>query len=282
MASSDLRKLRRKFVLSTFSVEEQYGRPLGSSSASMHERYALRVPSPAKRERLSKSRILAAAIDLADRAGIEPLTIRRLATELAAKPMALYHHVANKDEILDGMLDLVYAEMTVPTVQPRWREEIRDRSMSARRVLRRHTWAIPLMDTPRAPGEATLRHHDAVLGCLLTGGFAVAIASHAYALLDSYVFGFALQESNLPFQGDAADRQMAERSVQALPPDVFPHLRRCAEEHFLSASYDFADSFEFGLDLILDGLETLQRRYDPASEGPGPDDDATVREDGST
>jgi AcrR family transcriptional regulator len=135
----------------------------------------------------------------ADRAGIGALTIRSLARELGVKPMSLYHHVAGKGEILDGIVDLVFSEIDLPAPGGDWQAEMRRRAASARRALGRHRWAIGLLESRANPGPATLRHHDATIGTLRAAGFSVAATAHAYALLDSYVYGFALQEASLPF-----------------------------------------------------------------------------------
>jgi AcrR family transcriptional regulator len=143
--------------------------------------------SPAGRVPLSRERVLRGAVAVADAAGIGALTMRSLATELGVKPMSLYHYVACKDEILDGIVDLVFSEIELPAADGDWRSQMRRRAVSARRALRRHPWAIGLMESRANPGPATLRHHDATLGTLRTAGFSVAMTAHAYALLDSYI-----------------------------------------------------------------------------------------------
>src|SRR4051794_12393042 len=156
--------------------------------------------APAERTPLSRERVLRAAVAIADAGGIGSLTIRSLAHGLDVKPMSVYHHVANKGEILDGIVDMVFGEIELPSAGGDWRAEISRRSHSARLVLRRHPWAIGLMESRTSPGPATLRHHDAVLGALRAAGFSVQLTAHAYALLDSFVYGFALQEATLPFK----------------------------------------------------------------------------------
>ena len=194
-----------------------------------------------------------AALAIADRGGLGGLTIRSLATELDVKPMAVYHHVAGKDEILDGIVDLVFAEIELPVPNGGWRSAIRDRAASARAVLRRHPWAIGLLESRATPGPATLRHHDAVIAALRGGGFPVALAAHAYALIDSYVYGFAVQEASLPFDEGSAP-ELAEGIMAGLAGGQYPYLVEMAVEHVMVPGYDFGDEFEFGLDLILDGL----------------------------
>jgi len=204
--------------------------------------------------RLSRERVLRGAVAVADKGGLGSLTIRSLATELGVKPMSVYHHVANKDEILDGIVDIVFSEIDLPKAGGDWREELTKRAGSARRVLARHPWAIGLLETRTSPGPATLRHHDAVLGTLRTAGFSVQLTAHAYALLDSYVYGFALQEAALPFDGPDTVADVAEPMMALFSAGEYPHLVEMSTQHFLQPGYDFGDEFEFGLNLILDAL----------------------------
>jgi len=208
---------------------------------------------------LSRERVLRAAVELADAGGIASLTIRSLADKLDVKPMSVYHHVANKDVILDGIVDQVFTEIDLPEATGDWREQMRRRADSARRALRRHSWAIALMESRSTPGAATLRHHDAVLGCLRAAGFSVEQTAHAYALLDSYIYGFALQEAALPFDATNTASTVAEAIVEHFPAGAYPHLVEMAAEHITKPGYDFGDEFGFGLDLILDGLTGLLR-----------------------
>jgi AcrR family transcriptional regulator len=135
----------------------------------------------------SRERLLLCAVAIADDAGIGSLTIRSLAQSLGAKPMSLYHYVAHKEEILDGVVDLVFSEIELPSAEGNWRSEIHRRAHSVRQVLRRHPWAIGLLESRTSPGPATLRHHDATLGVLRRAGLSVKMTAHAYALLDSYI-----------------------------------------------------------------------------------------------
>jgi AcrR family transcriptional regulator len=202
---------------------------------------------------LTRERVLSCAVAIADEKGLGALTMRSLAQELGVKPMSLYHHVANKDAILDGIVDLVFAEMELPRVDGDWRAELTRRAASARDVLRRHPWAITLMESRAVPGPANLRHHDAVLGTLRQAGFSVAMTAHAYALLDAYVYGFAVQEAALPFGPDSAPEVTASIAAQ-FSPDEYPHLVELATTHVMQPGYDFGDEFEFGLKIILDAL----------------------------
>ncbi|MCW2804104.1 MAG: hypothetical protein QOF52_1974 [Propionibacteriaceae bacterium] len=209
-----------------------------------------------RRERapLSRDRVLRGAVAVADAAGIGSLTMRSLAQELGVKPMSLYHYFANKDEILDGIVDLVFEEIELPDPHGDWRSEMRRRANSTRRALRRHPWAIGLLESRTSPGPATLRHHDAVIGALRSAGFSVELTAHAYALLDSYVYGFALQEAALPFEGPDTAAGVAEPMMEQFPVDEYPNLVEMAAEYILKPGYDFGNEFEFGLGVILDAL----------------------------
>ena len=208
--------------------------------------------SPAERVPLSRERVLRGAVAVADAAGIGALTMRSLATELGVKPMSLYHYVTGKDEILDGIVDLVFSEIELPAADGDWQSQMRRRAVSARLALRRHPWAIGLMESRANPGPATLRHHDATLGTLRAAGFSVAMTAHAYALLDSYIYGFALQEAALPFNSETVTE--ATEAIMGVFADEYPHLTEMAAEHILRPGYDFGDEFEIGLTVILDAL----------------------------
>ena len=212
----------------------------------------------AKRRPLNRERLLTTAITIADAAGIAALTMRSLAQALDVKPMSLYHHVANKEEILDGIIDVVFGEIELPPPEVDWRSAMRLRAMSARQVLARHPWATPLMESRRNPGPVTLGHHDAVIGILRRGGFSVQLTAHAYSLLDAYIYGFALQEAGLPFDRETGP-EVAEAMMAEFPSGAYPHLTELAMKHVLQPGYDYGDEFEFGLDLILDGFEGLLR-----------------------
>ena len=216
------------------------------------------VPGVLGRAPLSRDRVLEAAIGIADAHGLPGLTMRSLARELGVQPMSLYHHVANKEEILDGVVDVVFGQIRFPADDPDWRRAIRERADPARAVLRRHPWAIGLVETRTSPGLATLQHHDAVLGSLRRAGFSIAMAGHAFALLDAYTYGFALQEASLPFDADTV-AEVAGAMIDQFPRDQYPYLAEMAAEHVMQPGYDFGDEFGYGLELILDGIERALR-----------------------
>ena len=215
-------------------------------------------PSARPRTPLNRERVLRAAIALADVGGIESLTMRKLGQELGVEAMSLYNHVANKDDILDGVVDLVFGEITVPSGRADWKMAMRQRAISARAVLLRHPWATSLMQSRTKPGPATMRHHDSVLGSLRAAGFTLDLAAHAYSLMDSYIYGFALQQTNLPLDTSQNAARVAQDILRQLPADDYPHLAEMIIEHAMKPGYAYADEFEFGLDLILDGLESLR------------------------
>ena len=204
---------------------------------------------------LNRERLLNTAIVIADSDGIGALTMRSLAEELGVKPMSLYHYVANKDEILDSIVDLVFSEIELPSVNANWRPAMRARAISARTVLRRHPWATPLMSSRTNAGPATLRHHDSVIGTLRRGGFSIKMTAHAFSLIDSYIYGFTLQEASLPFDTPEQVPEIVEAMMAQLAADAYPHLTEFSVKHVLKPGYDYAKEFEFGLDLILEGLE---------------------------
>ena len=210
------------------------------------------------RPRLSRDKVLAAALALADAGGIESLTMRKLGEQLGVEAMSLYKHVANKDALLDGMIDSVFGEVYLPVGGPDWKSQMRQRADSMRQVLSRHSWAVGLMESRLTPGAATLRHHDAVIGALRTAGFPVALAAHAFSALDSYIYGFAMQEKGLPFHTPEETAEMAQQFLTHFPANEYPHLAELTTEHVLLPGYDYGNEFAFGLDLILDGLETAR------------------------
>jgi len=215
-------------------------------------------PAAEPRVPLSRERVLRAAVALADDSGLESLTMRKLGEVVGVEAMSLYNHVANKGDVLDGMVDLVFSEIHLPLAGVDWKTAMRQRAISAREVLSRHPWGIGLMESRTSPGPATLRHHDAVLGSLRQGGFSIEMAAHSFSALDSYIYGFALQEASLPFDTAEETAEVAQLILKQLPADEYPYLTELTIEHVLQPGYDYGNEFEFGLDLILDGLERVR------------------------
>jgi len=209
------------------------------------------MPSPAQRRPLSRERVLRAAVALADRSGIEALTMRRLGQELGVEAMSLYKHVANKDDVLDGIVDLVVADIEVPPTGTPWRPAMRARAVSAHGVLLAHPWA-PLQIMSRfSIGLGMTRYLDATLGRLREGGFSVEAALDAWHTLDSHIYGFTLQELGLPFEVDEAPQVSAD-VLGTLSAEQFPHVVEVIT-HVMR--HGRVEDFDFGLELILDGLE---------------------------
>ena len=213
---------------------------------------------PARRP-LTRKRVLRAAMVQADRGGLEELTMRKLADALHVAPMALYRHVANRDDLIDAMIDVVFSEIEVPSPAVDWRTAMRRRGISLRDALLRHRWATGLMESRAHPGPANLGHHDAVLGNLRASGFSLELAAHAYSALDSYIYGFALTKMNLPFDASTDMSEMADRMLEPFPADTYPHLVEFITHHAMKPDYDYGGEFEYGLDLVLDGLERAAR-----------------------
>jgi AcrR family transcriptional regulator len=248
---------------------------------------ARREPATKARARasLSKELVLQTAVALAARDGIESLTMRKLADELGAGAMSLYHYVPNKEELIDGMVDIVFSEIELPSTDVDWKTALRRRAISTREVLNRHRWAVGLMESRATPGPSSFALHDAVLGCLREGGFSIETTIQAYSVLDAYIYGFALQEKTVPFddaEGGAAvaqaqARKFAEEAAEqqsAALAEEFPYLAEVVAGHVAKVGYDFAAAFEYGLDLILDALERL-RDVDVAGDQRCVDGDAS-------
>lgn len=190
--------------------------------------------------------------------------MRKLAPELGVVPMALYKHVRNREDLLDGMVDSVFEEIEDPSLEGVWRQEMRRRAISARLALKRHPWAVGLMESRMNPGPASVRHHNAAMGCLREAGFSFEMAVHAYSVQDAYLYGFALQEKTMPFETPEQSGEVIQHQAETTPDfSEFPYLVEVLN-NLPQAGYDTAAEFEWGLDLILDGLERL--RSQPATE----------------
>jgi AcrR family transcriptional regulator len=211
---------------------------------------------------LSRDLVLQTALKLADQGGLESLSMRKLGQELGVEAMALYYHFANKDEIVDGIVDLVFREIDLPVAGADWKPAMRRRATSLRDALLRHRWAIGLMEARRNPGPANLRHHDAVIGNLRAAGFDMKLVAHAYSALDAYIYGFALTKMNLPFDSGDDVAAMAQDMLEPFRVGEYPNLVAFITEHAMKPGYDFGNEFEYGLDLLLDGLAATR-------DGPG-------------
>ena len=211
-----------------------------------------------RRPSLTLARVLRAAISLADRDGIESLSMRKLGQKLGVEAMSLYNHVRNKEDMLDSMVDIVFNEIDLPASGVAWRTAMRQRAISAHQVLLRHPWAIGLMESRATPGPANLRHHDAVLGSLRRAGFSVEMAAHAYSVLDGYIYGFTLTELALPFRTSKEVAKVAGNILQGVRADEIPYLAEMAFAYTMKPGYSYGAEFEYGLDLILDGIQRVR------------------------
>jgi AcrR family transcriptional regulator len=207
-----------------------------------------------RQEPLTRDRVLRAAVDLADREGLGALTMRALGGELGFEAMSLYKHVASKEAILDGIVELVLGEIEIPSGETDWKEAMRRRARSARAVLSRHSWAIGLLEARGPMGPTALRYLDAILGNLRSAGFSIENAAHAFSLLDSYVYGYVIQETSMPMATSEEMTESAGSILERAAMDEYPHLVEVAE-HARVHGYSFDTEFEFGLELILDALE---------------------------
>ena len=206
--------------------------------------------------------MLQTAVELADREGLEAVSMRKLAVELAAGAMSLYHYFPSKDTLLAAMVDIVFAEIEAPVTGLDWKTSLRRRAISTRAALRRHPWALDIMESSTQPGMASLRLHNAVLACLREAGFSVTDAVHAYSVQDAYIYGCALQAKNLLFSTSEEAAQIGALMIEQFQSlaDELPYSYEVVGGHVAKGGYDPTTEFEFGLDLILAGLEQLVRR----------------------
>jgi AcrR family transcriptional regulator len=205
---------------------------------------------------LSRDRILQAALELADTAGIEAVTMRRLGQELGFEAMSLYNHVANKDEVLDGIVDLVLAESEPPSPTGPWDAAVRSSAASVHAAFRRHPWACALLMSPERVRPARLRYMDLLLGRLREAGFSAETTYHAYHVLDGHIFGFSLWETSHTYTSDEVSK-FVQRFAEFIPADTYPYLHEHAQQHFNDGPHREVSAFEFGLDLIVDGLKQI-------------------------
>ncbi|NDL59587.1 TetR/AcrR family transcriptional regulator [Phytoactinopolyspora mesophila] len=208
-----------------------------------------------ERPSLSRELIVEAAVRVADRGGMAQVSMRNVGKELGVEAMSLYHHLAGKDDLLDGLADWIFTQIELPDPTHPWRSAMSARAASARSALSKHSWALGLIESRRSPGPALLRHHDTVLGCLRHNGFSLRLAAHAFSAIDAYVYGFVLTEVNLPFEGTDGLDELVGEIHGSIPAGAYPHLTELMTDHVLGREYSYADEFEFGLTLILDGLE---------------------------
>lgn len=213
-------------------------------------------PDTASQVPLSRERVLQAALRMVDQGGIEALSMRKLALELGVQAMSLYNHVANKDEIIDAIVDVVASEIEVPDRGIDWKIAMRRRATSAHEVLVRHPWATMAIVSRANVGPAMLSYVDATLGCLCEAGFSLEMADRVWNAIDSHIYGFTLQELNFPFEA-AEYSEVAQTGLSLIPADNYPYLNRLTH-HVIDGSYDGIHDFDFGLELLLNGLDKFR------------------------
>ncbi|MEM7334899.1 MAG: TetR/AcrR family transcriptional regulator C-terminal domain-containing protein [Chloroflexota bacterium] len=218
---------------------------------------------PKHRKDLTTEKIIQKAIELADKSGLEPLTMRSLAKALGATPMSLYRYVANREDMLDKMVDVVFSEIQLPIIGNDWRSEMRKRAISTRSALLSHRWALGLLDSRLQPGPATQKHHNAVIGTLRESGFSIPLTTQTMTLLDAYIYGFILQELSLPLSESGNFDEVGESIVHHLDQATYPYLAELATAHLDNAGFDFNNFFEVGLDIVLEGLEVMAESKQP-------------------
>jgi AcrR family transcriptional regulator len=222
--------------------------------------------SPARRTPLDRAKVLRAALEMADKSGLESLSMRKLAQALRVEAMSLYNHVAGKEDILDGLVELVAGEIDLPSLDGSWQAAMRRRAISAHAVLMRHPWATMLFVSRLNIGPNMLRYVDATIGCLREAGFSYPMADHAWNALDSYVYGFTLQKLNFPLD-PAEYAPAAEGFMHLIPVERFPHLNGMSQE-VIAGRHDGMHRLEIGLDLLLDGLERMRKETEDRAAEP--------------
>jgi AcrR family transcriptional regulator len=219
---------------------------------------ASKTPKKAtRRAPLSREKVLRAALRMADEGGLDSLSMRNLARALKVEAMSLYNHVANKEQILDGLVELVAGEIDVPAIGGDWRAAMRQRARSAHAVLMRHPWATMLFVSRVNVGPTMLRYVDATIGCLRAAGFSYPMADHAWNALDAYLYGFTLQKLNFPLD-PAQYAPAAAQFLPLIPVEQFPYLNGMSQE-VIAGRHDGVHQLELGLELLLDGLEGMRR-----------------------
>ena len=221
-----------------------------------------RTRKPGKPRTLTRERVLRTAVALADERGTAELTMRKLAQQLGVEAMSLYNHVANKGDLLDGMIELVFSEIEPPAAGGDWKAELRKRAISTREALLRHRWAVGEMEGRTSHGPSNLKVHDAVLGCLRAAGFSIELTVSAMSMQDAYIYGFALQQTDMTPQTPEDFAAVAQRQMvdYAAALKDYPHLVEVVGGYVAQAGYDYDAEFLFGLDAILDALQRLLRK----------------------
>lgn len=206
------------------------------------------------RNTLTKERVIEAAIKLADAGGIEALSMRKLGRNLGVEGMAIYHHFENKDQLIEGMLDKVHEEITIPVSEKDWKIFMAERAKSVLEVLSAHPWAASLMESGINPGPATLQDREDILRCFREAGFSIDMAVHAITVLDIFVYGFAQQNAKLSFSNEEQATELGKNVLAQFPSEKYPYMAEMIRVHMMETGYSAMKEFEFGLNLILEGI----------------------------
>lgn len=209
---------------------------------------------------LTKERVIIAAIKLADAGGIEAMSMRKLGRELGVEAMALYHHFTDKNQLIEGMIDYVHGEIEIPMDAANWRIYMQKRAESALKVLSRHSWAPPFMESGINPGPSTLKDSDSMIKCFRQAGFSIEMTVHAVTVLNIYIYGAAQQYAKLPFKTSTQAAEVSKDIKQQFPVDAYPYLGEMITQHMMKTGYNALDEFDFGLNLILDGIASLEHK----------------------
>lgn len=204
---------------------------------------------------IKKEKVISVALQIANKDGISSLSMRKIAGKLKIEAMSLYHHFKNKDEILNALVDHVFSLISWTPDKSDWKKSVRERCVSFRKVLNKNPWAVGLMESRRNPGLETLKHHDQMLGLFRQSGFSRELTAHAYVLLDSYLYGFAVQEHSLPVSDSTDVAEVADSIFSQISPEMFPHFVEMTMNYYMKPGYSFAVEFDYGLDLILNGID---------------------------
>lgn len=217
-------------------------------------------PSPARVVALTKDRVILAAIKLADADGIEAMSMRKLGRELGVEAMAIYYHFADKAQLIEGMIDYIHEEIEAPTDTADWSTYMQIRAASAFKVLVRHPWASPIMEAGVNPGPSTLKDSENMIRCFREAGFSVEMTVHAVTVLNIYIYGAAMQYARLSFSTVEQAAELGKSIKQQFPADAYPYLAEMITQHMMKAGYNPEDEFEFGLNLVLDGIATYESK----------------------
>lgn len=220
----------------------------------LDKKKSLNKSSKRKKRAVSRDLLVSAAIKLADKKGLEGLSMRSLASKVGVEAMSLYNHVRNKEDLLDEIVDHVFGKIKWDKSAKDWRLSMEQRAISTKKILSKHKWVIKILESRKAPGPNTLAHHDAVIACLRSAGFSLELTATAFSSLDAYTYGYIMTEQTLPFENEEELKQIASHILENFPKRKYPNLYEFTEKHVLQPSYSYQNEFMKGLSLILDSI----------------------------